>query len=122
MNPLLNHLALPSCAPAGAQVAKQLSWPRLLGMALDAARGERGARPLLGMAAGSSPSDSASNSTLLHMSTAPHPGPFILAGMLYLHSRAVYHRDLKSANLLVCASWQVKVRLLARGLGVLMGR
>ncbi|PRW59651.1 nitrilase 2 isoform A [Chlorella sorokiniana] len=51
-----------------AKVAKQLSWPRLLGMALDAAR-----------------------------------------GMLYLHSRAVYHRDLKSANLLVCASWQVKV-------------
>lgn len=53
-----------------ARVARQLSWPRLLSMALDAAR-----------------------------------------GMLYLHTRSppVYHRDLKSANLLVTSSWQVKV-------------
>ncbi|KAL4425219.1 hypothetical protein ABPG75_009235 [Micractinium tetrahymenae] len=52
------------------KVAKQLSWPRLLGMALDAAR-----------------------------------------GLLYLHTRSppVYHRDFKSANLLVTAAWQVKV-------------
>jgi serine/threonine protein kinase len=52
------------------QAAKQLSWPRLLSMASDAAK-----------------------------------------GMVYLHSRqpAVYHRDLKSANLLVTSQWQVKV-------------
>lgn len=53
-----------------AKAAKQLSWPRLLSMASDAAK-----------------------------------------GMVYLHSRqpAVYHRDLKSANLLVTSQWQVKV-------------
>jgi serine/threonine protein kinase len=32
-------------------------------------------------------------------------------GMLYLHTRSppVFHRDLKSANLLVTSQWQVKV-------------
>ncbi|EFN55391.1 hypothetical protein CHLNCDRAFT_12761, partial [Chlorella variabilis] len=52
------------------KAARQLSWPRLLSMASDAAK-----------------------------------------GMVYLHTRqpAVYHRDLKSANLLVTSQWQVKV-------------
>jgi serine/threonine protein kinase len=52
------------------QLARQLTWERLLGIALDAAR-----------------------------------------GMLYLHTRQppIAHRDLKSANLLVNADWQVKV-------------
>lgn len=30
-------------------------------------------------------------------------------GMLYLHSRSIVHRDLKSANLLVDSSWHVKI-------------
>ena len=59
---------LPSGLPP--QAAKPLSWPRLLSMAGDAAK-----------------------------------------GMLYLHTRSppVFHRDLKSANLLVTSQWQVKV-------------
>ena len=67
----LPQFSVPCAALPASQAAKPLSWPRLLSMAGDAAK-----------------------------------------GMLYLHSRSppVFHRDLKSANLLVDVNWHVKVR------------
>lgn len=84
-------------------------------MALDAAKGglvSRGWKAsctcTLGVRSVRKQSGPTQERLLCLLSKSAQPLP---AGMLYLHTRspAIYHRDLKSANLLVTSQYQVKV-------------